>query len=360
MKNAEKGLIAGWSLTKMCNLHCIHCYSASGKPAHDELTTKEAFLVADKLKAGGVIAVNFGGGECALRDDFIDICTYLNDLDIKISYTTNGTVFPIIKPHLDLFHDIGVSIDFADAKRHDWFRGGSGTFDKAVHTIDVLVSSGVDTEMVTCLTKMNCGIDELEKLYALSRSLGVDYWRLNRFRANGRGIGVQDDLSLSKRDLKTAYGFLAGKMKKGSSVPDPLFRSAYGGNYYLPGDPSGHTAFRILADGEVTPSVFLSVSGGNIRDKDLDEILDSQVFRSIRDRSPQGKCVDCSSYSHCQGGDAGASYLSYGHFNGPDPLCWLEKDDERPPVEKANGDKWNVHELYLCTVYVPIRGGVHA
>jgi radical SAM protein with 4Fe4S-binding SPASM domain len=352
-------LIAGWSLTKMCNLHCIHCYSASGKPNPDELTTKEAFLVADKLKEGGVIAVNFGGGECALREDFIDICSYLDGLGIKISYTTNGTVFPLIEPHLGLFHDIGVSIDFADPAKHDWFRGGRGVFDKAVGTIEELVSRGVDTEMVTCLTKMNCEIDELEKLFALSRSLDVDYWRLNRFRANGRGIAMQDDLSLSKDDLREAYGFLAGKMQEGSSVPDPLYRAAYGGRYFIPGDPSGHSAFRILANGEVTPSVFLSVSGGNIREKDLDDILDSQVFRNIRERSPQGKCVACPSYDHCQGGDAGASYLEYGHFNGPDPLCWLEKDDERPLVEKASGEKWNVHELYLCTVYVPMRGGLH-
>ncbi|MFH1917339.1 MAG: radical SAM protein [Nanoarchaeota archaeon] len=351
----KQGLIAGWSLTKMCNLHCMHCYSASGKPGLDELSTEEAFRVVDKLEGGGVVAVNFGGGECALREDFPAIVEYLFNQDIKVSYTTNGTVFPRIKPILPFFHDVGVSIDFADAERHDWFRGMKGTYSQAIGTIVELVARKVDTEMVTCLTRLNCAPDELGKMYDLAKDLGVDYWRLNRFRANGRGIATQDMLSLSQKDLRTAYSFLAGKMQPGASVPDPLFRSAYGGKYFIPGDPSGYTAFRILSNGEVSPSVFLSISGGNIKDKSLDEILHSPVFKAIRDRSPQGKCIPCQSYSHCRGGDAGASYLAYDHFNGPDPLCWLEPHDMRPGVKKAKGDHWNVHELYLCTVYIPMK-----
>ena len=42
--------VAGWSLTKACNLKCIHCYNASGKPDLDELTFEEALKVVDKLK----------------------------------------------------------------------------------------------------------------------------------------------------------------------------------------------------------------------------------------------------------------------------------------------------------------------
>ncbi|MBU1199174.1 MAG: radical SAM protein [Nanoarchaeota archaeon] len=347
-------IVAGWSFTSACNLRCIHCYNASGKPKENELTLEEAYKVADKLKKAGVIAVNFGGGECALRKDFIQLCKYLFESGIEISYTTNGTCFEIIKNHLPLFHDIGVSLDFADEKKHDEFRGVKGNYKKAIHTIKQLVCKGVNTEIVTCITKLNCSENELKKLHELAKKLKVDYWRLNRFRNNGRGADNKSYLALDKEELRKAYAFLAKQIDNSVSTPEPLLRSAFGGNYSFPGDPSGFTAFRIQPDGEVSPSVFLKESGGNIKCKSVKEIMNSDVFKRIRNRKPRGKCRKCSSYYHCRGGDAGASHLEYGHFDGPDPLCWLEPDESRIHPKKKISEKWNVHERYLCTAYVPI------
>jgi radical SAM protein with 4Fe4S-binding SPASM domain len=359
-KNIQQNiLIAGWSLTNMCNLHCKHCYNASGKQSHDELTFAECIEVADKLKSAGVVAVNFGGGECALRPDFIDLCKYLKNLGIKISYTTNGTVFPKIKQHLDLFHDIGVSIDFADEKKHDEFRGVTGVYRKAIASIKYLVDQGMDTEVVTCITKQNCSIVELKKIHKLCEDMGVKYWRLNRFRTNGRGILHSDELALTKDNLRNAYTFLSKFRKttqsRTQSISEPIFGAAFGGTYAVAGDPSGSHAFRIQPNGEVSPSVFLKETGGNIKEKSVDEILSSDIFRKIRARKRNGKCRHCSAYGQCQGGDAGASYLAYGHFNGPDPLCWLTRDDIKPKAVQKIPRQWNVHELYLCTLYVSIK-----
>jgi radical SAM protein with 4Fe4S-binding SPASM domain len=350
----ENKLVAGWSFTSRCNLKCLHCYNASGRCRPDELSLEESIAVADKLKQSGVVAVNFGGGECCLRPDFIDLCRYLNKLELKISYTTNGTAFNLIENDLELFHDIGVSIDFAD-KKHDLFRGVSGTFEKAKAAISTLVEKGISNEIVTCITKLNCSESELGKIYELAKSLDVDYWRLNRFRSNGRGIENSSCLALTKAELKIAYSFLAKHMDSSVSAPEPLFRSAFGGSYSFEGDPSGVSAFRIQPNGEVSPSVFLSESGGNIKNKTLEDIFDSPIFRAVRNRQPVGKCKTCPSYFHCRGGDAGASYLQYGHFDGPDPLCWLEPEQDRPVPAKIVSDKWNVHERYLCTVYIPVK-----
>jgi radical SAM protein with 4Fe4S-binding SPASM domain len=349
-----KMLVVGWSLTNMCNLRCLHCYNASGKRSKDELTTKECFAVVDKLKKAGTAAINFGGGECCLRPDFIEICSYIKKQRIKISYTTNGTMFEHLRNHLELFDDIGVSIDFANAEKHDNFRGMDGAYEKALSTIKELVSKGVDTEIVTCLTKLNCSETELTKLLTLCKSLNVNYWRLNRFRANGRGK-ENSYLSLSKSELKNAYTFLSKYMNNYVSVPEPLYRAAFGGSYFLDGDPSGRSAFRIQVNGDVSPSVFLSMSGGNIKENGVNQIMQSSVFQDIRNRNPRGKCIRCPSYYHCKGGDAGASYLAYGHFNGPDPLCWLKPKDKRKHPVRSRPKKWNVHERYLCTLYIPTK-----
>ena len=333
----------------------MHCYNASGKRRADELTTEEALVVVDNLKKAGVAAINFGGGECCLRPDFIEICSYVKKQGMKISYTTNGTTFEYIQNHLALFDDIGVSIDFADAEVHDAFRGVKGTFTTAVSTIKELVRQGVDTEVVTCLTTLNCSESHLQKILALCTSLKVNYWRLNRFRAHGRGL-ENKQLALSKKELKNSFAFLAEHLHADVSVPEPLFRALYGGRYLIQGDPSGHSAFRIQVNGDVTPSVFLDIFGGNIKEQSIEEIFESPIFRSIRNRKPCGKCKKCPSYYHCRGGDAGASYLAYGHFNGPDPLCWLSPSMKRKEPVQYTPERWNVHEMYLCTLYVSIQG----
>ena len=349
-------LIVGWSFTNLCNLRCRHCYNASGKRSLNELILSEAFKVAEKLKEAGVVAINFGGGECPLRKDFIPLCEYLkNSLDIKISLTTNGTTLPLIEKHLELFHDIGVSIDFPDAEKHDWFRGVKGTFKKAISTLKFLVDNDVKTEVVTCITKLNCNEKILTKIFELCKQLGVGSWRINRYRPTGRKEWIEE-LKLDKQTLRKAYQFFANlnTINTTISISDPIFRAFTGVKGAFAGCPCGKFSFRIQANGEVTPCIYLKESGGNIKEKSVEEIMNSPIFVAIRNRKPLGKCSKCPAYPYCQGGCAGACYLEYGHFNGPDPLCFLEPSEAKPSNLEIPKE-WNVHELYLCTVYVPIN-----
>lgn len=334
----NKLYVAGWSFTSRCNLKCIHCYNSSGKKHSNELTKEQVKAVAKKLIEFKVDAVNFGGGECPLREDFFEICKMLHKAGIKLSLTTNGLTYKKTAPHLNLFHDIGVSIDFANAKKHDTFRGIKGAYARAIEAVKFFVKNKVNTEIVSCITKLNCSEKELSKLYKLAKSLNVDFWRLNRYRPLGRDI-CKDALRLSSEDLKKAYSYL-NKIGNGFAMPDPLF-SLFGKG--AGSCPCGKTSFRIQPDGEITPCIYLQVSGGNILKKRLHEILNSRVFKAIRERNLSNtKCFSCPHLKKCKGGCAGSAYAEYGTFDMPDPLCWYEEE-------------WNVHEKYLCTAYVPIR-----
>lgn len=334
-------LVVGWSFTSQCNLRCIHCYNASGKKHLNELSHKQVLFVAKKLIDYKVDAVNFGGGECPLRKDFFEICKILHDAGIKLSLTTNGLTYKKVAPYLNLFYDIGVSIDFANAEKHDAFRGVKGAFTKAVEAIKFFVSKGVNTEIVTCITKLNCNEKKLTKLYNLAKKLKVDFWRLNRYRPLGRK-GHKDMLRLEPEDLEKAYSFLAD-LAGDFTMPDPLFALLDKKTSIC---PCGTTSFRIQPNGEVSPCIYLKISGGNILNNSIDEILNSPIFRAIRNRNLRGtKCESCHLKDKCKGGCAGATYAEHSNFNHPDPLCWINP-------------KWNVHEKYLCTVYVPIRGEV--
>lgn len=330
-------LVVGWSYTSICNLRCAHCYNASGKAKPDELSYKQTLKITKRLIEHKVNAVNFGGGECPLKPGFFKVCKILKDAGIKLSLTTNGTTYKTVLPNLHLFDDIGVSIDFANESKHDKFRGIPGSYKKAIKAIKEFVKVGADVEIVTCVSKLNSSEKELKKLYNLSKKLGVHYWRINRYRPAGRGK-TNDSLKLTPNDLKRVYTFFAN-ISKSNIIPDPLFNILGKNGTEC---PCGKTSLRIQPNGEVSPSVFLGLSGGNILNNPLSTILNSEIFKQVRNRDLTGtKCEFCIFKSKCKGGCAEAAYLEYGNFNMPDPLCWYNED-------------WNVHEKYLCTAYIPI------
>ena len=351
-----KGLVAGWTLTNKCNLNCKHCYNASGKPKADELSREQAIQVAKKLvRDGRIEAVNFGGGECALRDDFLDLVTIFFESGIKVSYTSNGTTYHKLKAHLHKFSDIGVSMEFIDPKKQNEFRRWYRNFEYIEKAIDFFVSHGVNTEIVTCLTALNCDRENILGIYNFAKKHNVNFWRFNRYRTTGRTDSC-NELELTPKMLKEVYELLV--YLRGESTyltPDPLF-SLLGGKFIQSGCPCGTSSFRILANGEVSPCTYLHISGGNILKNSIDNIMNSSVFKALRERKLVGKCIECPVSSVCKGGCGGATYTKYKTFDKPDPLCWYEpgmKIDKMPKLFKG---RWgNVHEGYLCTMYVPIR-----
>jgi len=74
--------------------------------------------------------------------------------------------------------------------------------------------------------------------------------------------------------------------------------------------------------GEVYPSGFLPVSGGNVRRESLVEIYrSSPLFRALRDRDLlKGKCGMCE-YKNVCGGSRARAYAVTGDYMESDPYC---------------------------------------
>lgn len=364
----------GISLTEKCNLKCNQCYIGRKKLwtekgySAKEITLKQIESLIPKLKKANVHRINFGGGEAPLHRDFIKISELLYNAGMKISLTTNGTTFNVYKNYLDLFNDIGVSIDFPD-ERHSELRGVKGIFSKAVNTLNNLVGSGVKTELVSCIMSIN--YNELPKLYELCNNIGVDMWRLNRFHSSKNDLlrfkneehvhkqicKINNYLSCSRKQMENAFNFLASVTPplQNYAIPDPLFRTFVNGKGVTKGSPCGKIAFRIKSNGDVTPNVFTDDIAGNIFIDDIEDVLKSISFYNYLDLKPKRKCIGCVNYEFCQGGDITDSYLLKNDIRAPDPYCFL-KPKEKKAVELLDINKTNfVHETYLGTIYVPIK-----
>ena len=81
---------ASIELTTECNLYCPHCSVKAGKKREFELTTEQVKKIIMQLKDAEVMSVFFTGGECTLRNDFVELCNYVAELDIDCFVQTNG------------------------------------------------------------------------------------------------------------------------------------------------------------------------------------------------------------------------------------------------------------------------------
>ena len=338
-----------WNFTNMCNLRCIHCYQRADKPTPDELTLEEKLMLVDQLDRAGVAAVALSGGEPTIHPHFLRVVRELGERGIYVAVATNGTMFAR-RERLEQAVRAGVryvevSVDSADPKVHDRFRGVPGAWEKAVQALRNAVELGVSNGLAVTVTKIN--VHEIPEILDLAEEIGVDRVILFNFVPVGRGReNAWLDLSPDEREelLRTVYremkrrrieiastapqyGRVALQLSRGEEVAPTHF---YVGQHrivkalaeFIGGCGAGRIYAAIQPNGDVAPCVFLPVRVGNIREKEFREIWETApLFRQLRDRSLlKGYCGQCP-YKNICGGCRARAYAYYGDPLAPDPGC---------------------------------------
>jgi MoaA/NifB/PqqE/SkfB family radical SAM enzyme len=128
-----------WQVNYRCNFRCAFCrYWADPMGDQPELSVADFRRGARKLAGLGTLFVSLGGGEPLLRPDILDIVTAVEEWHFSF-ITTNGW-FSTPQLARDLFAapltGVSISIDYADAARHDRRRGMPGAFERALAAIE--------------------------------------------------------------------------------------------------------------------------------------------------------------------------------------------------------------------------------
>ncbi len=328
-----------WNVTRACNLRCLHCYYSAGNPLDDELTTEEACAVIDEIASvfGSDANITLGGGEPLMREDIFKLIEYANEKGLRLTLATNGTTLNdrLVKRLKEAgIGEVIIPIDGRPAT-HDRIRG-SGVYDKAVRAAQLCKESGMELVIDPCIMKQN----EEDTSYIISTALklGARQCRFFHYIALGRGEAKipADELSMEEYinnllllydeqrriekglDICTTQAsqywvILKRKAEEGLFVPDFFFSE-------LPGCRAATGMLSIKPNGDVVPCPLLDVKAGNIKDMGLRAILDSQVFRSLRDREVKGRCARCKHRYLC-GGCRVRAYIHTGDFLAEDPLC---------------------------------------
>lgn len=132
-------------LTNKCNMRCPHCYMKSGKAYGREMTTCEAKSLLENFSAYGGTNVSLTGGEPTQREDFFEICSFVESLKMKTSIYTNGLFWNeerVSKLNPESIEGVQISIDGFDENSNSVVRG-KGSFEKSVNAVALFVKHGI-------------------------------------------------------------------------------------------------------------------------------------------------------------------------------------------------------------------------
>ena len=307
-----------WETTLNCNAHCKHCGSNASMCARtDELITEEirdTFTMIARDMDASEIFIHVTGGEPLLRNDVFEVMTAASELGFTWGMTSNGMLFDdslILKAEKAGMSTIAISIDGLETC-HDTFRGVKGSYQSVLTNIMKLRDARFlkHLQVITVVHKYN--LSELEELYHVMCTLGIDSWRLTSVDPIGRALHNQH-LLLDGAEHRLMMDFIKKKRRtKGLLI-------TYGCSSYLGlqyekevrnhffSCRTGISIASILYNGDISvcPNVprHPSYIQGNIKYDSFVAVWEQQfsIFRE-QDRTISDTCRQCEELEHCFGG----------------------------------------------------------
>ncbi len=285
-------------VTNRCNMQCSFCdFWPNGVPSREELALGDFQRIAAGLADIGCFLVSIEGGEPLVRPDLVEIVRAFGERHMPLLYTNGWYVDAALARALfDAgLTQVGVSIDFPDAKRHDAKRRWPGAFDRACRAIELFRAAaphaGKQVHVMSVLMKDN--EDELEALLALSAGLKVGHCFT---LLSGKGFRRGHSDLMPTRNLSTE---LAAAWRRHPHMR--MFRDYLGRiDGYIAGAPmprcrAGAQSFNIDHVGNVAPCIEkIDRPVGNVRDRRLCDIVGR-----MHDLPEVRSCQDC--WTLCRG-----------------------------------------------------------
>ncbi len=155
-------------LTFKCNLNCISCFFDK-KENKQVLTKKEIFKLIDQFKMWGIKQITLSGGEPLVRNELLEIITYIKKKGLWVGIITNGTLITknISKKFSELgVNKVSVSID-GIGKINDKIRGGNN-FKRSIRGLNLLLKENIpEIRINSVITSKN--LENIEKIYDFAK-----------------------------------------------------------------------------------------------------------------------------------------------------------------------------------------------
>ncbi|MCL4424202.1 MAG: putative heme d1 biosynthesis radical SAM protein NirJ1 [Firmicutes bacterium] len=351
---AGHGPVVVWNVTRTCNLHCRHCYSASEAKSYEgELSTEQARAFIDDLADFKAPVLLFSGGEPLMRPDILDLAQYAHERGLRTTFSTNGTM--ISKEVARRMKDIGVSyvgisLDGIGAK-NDAFRGKKGAFEAALEGIHNCLEVGQKVGLRFTINRHN--YTQINDIFDLMESEEIPRICFYHLVYSGRGSTMMDQdvthdesraavdlimertLDFHRRGLSkeiltvdnhadAVYVYLKTREKdpaRAAQILELLRRNG--------GNRSGIAFSNVDWNGNIHADQFTpNYTFGNVKEQKFSEVWRAAahpILAGLRNRRPllKGRCSRCQWLDLCNGNFRPRAEAVTGDFWESDPACYL-------------------------------------
>ena len=321
-------------VTTKCNLRCKHC--RTNEIIH-KLSLDEIKTIVKKCKESKPRGVFISGGEPLTRNDIADVIKETKKLAPITILNTNSLL--LTEEKLQELIDAGlnyiqVSLDGIE-KYHDFIRG-KGTYKKTIEKLKLIskYSDKIKLHISSVVSSINIdGVEELVHQILDVEQIKVQIFGFKRFVPSNE---LKESGALGKDGLKELYDKLEKLNRKykdkATIVSDMPMKNIFQEkrvyeimdkyNLNCVGCSAGINGISIRNDGTVTPCTLLYISCGNILKESLEDILNNDIMKKIKNREVSGKCGNCKHKMIC-GGCRACAYQLSGNPLGEDPECFI-------------------------------------
>jgi AdoMet-dependent heme synthase len=348
----EQPFIIAWELTRACNLACVHCraeaqlYRDSG-----ELGFDEARQVIDQIATFPVSPVLvLTGGDPMRRSDIVSLVEYGTERGIRCTVTPAGTPLASMRRLTELrdagVARIAVSLDGPGPVEHDAFRQVTGSYDWTMNIIRSVKELGIELQIHTTLCRET--LPWMAEMADLADWFDPAVWAVFCLVPTGRGTSIEpitaeeyeqvfawllERSQESNWDLKLTEGYHFRRVQHQRNGGSMIDGPGYSGQMdsvigRAPRAVNAGNGFCFISHtGDITPSGFLPVVAGNVRQDSLVDVYRNHpVFQELRRPAEYtGKCGRCFYRDIC-GGSRSRAYAASGDYLASDPACGYEPD----------------------------------
>ena len=251
-------------LTLTNHSHCSCVYDiAPAVGRASELSSGEIALVLKDASRLGFTEVNFTGGEPLMRGDIMELIRIARTAHMLPKMHTNGILLTdeVVKSLKQAgLSWCAVSIDSADYREHDRLQGYDGCFHLATRRIRSLVYYGIPASITTRVRRETLGNGDLNAIIDMGYSLGVETIHL-LFHVPIEGLENAESKVLNRAERQMVRKLLSDPLVTLESPKENTRCTA------------AVTKVNVMPNGNVTPSVFVPMIYGNVREERLGSIL---------------------------------------------------------------------------------------
>jgi len=290
IQNRNLPNLLSFAINDKCNANCKHCsfYDGICDKNRKELTLQQAKQVIFDAQELGVSVINFVGGEPLLRQDFTEIIKSVDKTRSTTIVFTNGWYLEqkakkLKKAGLD---SVYVSIDAANAQKHDTFRGKKGIFNKAMLGIKESIKQGLSVGISCTIDKKGFQNGELDRIIELGKKIGIHEVLVFNALPAGRYAKRKDLFDRTWIEDMIRH---VKKYNQDNTYPGILVH-AYTTSYRSVGCACGTSYFYISPYGDLMSCDFNQVVHGNVIDEPMWLVWDRMTNKSLYNQATWGKC----------------------------------------------------------------------